>query len=220
LIQRFLYSSLIQGLKDFADPNRRLFEKLFDNLYGLTPKEIAGIKEVFRKTPPQVVHNMSPVNTALPAYVVSVGSEAQVGYFLGNDGGYVPALEMYDPTLGQGDVFSSRFMHNYTVHCYAKNLDVAQYMYEVAKAILFLQVPNLSVLNCIKVAMAGQDVAVSPEYAPDYVFCRVLEFKCEREFRFSSEDIGTKFQVIGASIQGGSPTYDPGDNASIVPTKD
>ena len=219
MIQRFLFNALNSGLKDFADPKRQLFEKLFDKLYGFTPKEIAGIKDVFRKTPPQVVHNMSPVNTALPAYVVSIGNEAQVGYFLGNDGGYVPPLEMYDPTLGTGDVFSSRWMHNYTVHCYAKNIDVAQYMYEVAKAILFLQVPHLSVLNCIKVAMAGQDVAVAPEYAPDYVFCRVLEFKCEREFRFSSQDPDAKDQIIGALVQGGSPTYDPGSNASIT-TKD
>lgn len=200
MIERYLYNALKAGL-DMFSTRPAMFDALFSQLYGLGPKEVAVIRNNFAKRPPKILHEFTPESATVPCLVIDVNAESQAQTMLANSAGYVPTVEGNAPA----PVFTNMWRHQYGIKCIAQQKDSAEYLYEMAKCSLCLQVLYLVKNNLDQIQLAGS--AVQEIYSPpDRVFMRELSFSCIREFRFFSPlDQPLIFEVNGLFVSDDRP---------------
>ena len=200
MIERYLYNALKAGLDMFSS-RPSMFDALFSQLYGLGPKEVAAIRASFAKRPPKILHDFSPESAVVPCYVIDVNTESQAQTMLANSAGAVPDLGGGTPA----PVFTNFWRHQYGIKCIAQQKDSAEYLYEMAKCSLCLQLLYLVKNNLDQIQMSGSQVQeiYSP---PDRVFMRELSFSCIREFRFyAPENEPRLFSVDGLFVSDDRP---------------
>lgn len=211
MIHRLLYAALGNGLQRFIQ-NPALFDQLFEQLGVLDPAEVARVKKVFTDRMPPLEHAYSPSPADYPIFVVATGSESQAQTVLGNEAGmFSSALPSNQP------IFSSIWQHSHSIMCYAAQPDFVQYMYEMAKCAIYLNLDFLQRHNCMQVQLGGSEVTVE-DRAPERPFVRTLSFSCAREFRIFDPQAQTQiYQVDGLFVAGGSNSSNGGVTSNIRP---
>lgn len=211
MIQRFLFAALRQGIEAItADPV--LLEAIFEN-YELAEEEVASIKELWAREPPNVRHNFARPEDTFPLWALVLADEREVTTILGDDAGIVE--EEDDPLFG-ADVKSSFWSHHYEILIYTKHVDATLYWYEVAKSILLeAQLHNFGIYDLM---LSGADVMPDPKYIPTHLFVRRLAVKANREFRriIHASRIGKAFKVRGIHVDKSGSLTDPGAVKTLV----
>lgn len=211
MIHRLLYAALGTGLQKFiADPD--LFEQLFAQLGVLDEAEVQRIKQIFVARMPPIEHAYSPQPADYPCYVIAAGSESQAQTVLGNSAGQFSTL-----APSNQPIFSTIWRHEHTIMCYGAQPDFVQYMYEMAKCAIYLNLEFLQRHNCMEIQMSGTEINVE-DRAPERPFVRSLSFSCAREFRIDeTAKTARLFAVDGLFVAGGSSRSNGGVTSQIRP---
>jgi hypothetical protein len=212
LIHRFLYSALQKGLALFeAKPS--MYQSLFGELYGLVPSEVEAVRKRFAQNFPRIEHAYSPEAATMPCYSIVMGSEQQNNFMLANSAGVLPGFSGPAAPL-----FTTIWRHQYSILCYAQQPDLVEYMYELAKCCISLQLRYLISLNCNEVQLSGSEMTLD-EKPPERLFYRSLGFSCSREFRFfASDDVTRLFKVDGLFVNDNKTAANGGVTALIKAT--
>jgi hypothetical protein len=133
--------------------------------------------------------------------------------FLGDDVGMVgDELEDEDEITDEdygAEITGSIWTATFQLLCYAEgNSDVALYMYELVKDIMFAAIPYLKSVGLQKLGISGGDLLLDPQYAPSHLFARRVTFRCRYEFTHAdrSSKFGKAFAVGGLHLPAdGSP---------------
>jgi hypothetical protein len=213
MIERYIYTALQASFELFAK-RPTMFDSLFGQLYELGPREVTAIKAAFAKKFPVLEHAYSPDAAQMPCYTLVNGSESQAQSMLANTAGVMAPLNSSQPQA----LFSNIWSHQYTLLCYAQNKDLAHYMYEVAKASLYLQIEYLLRHNIYELQLTGQPMTLD-EREPDRMFYRALGITCSREFRFFADNAEPRlFKVDGLFVHDNRDAEKGGVSATIQTT--
>ena len=214
--QRFLYTTLKNGL-DAIQADLSLLEIVFDQ-FNFSVTEIAGIKELFQKTPPTVKHQYARSDDTFPLYSIVLGGESESDLFIGNDAGTI--LDEDDEDY-QADVKSSLWEHTFQILCYSGHPDATGYFYEVAKSIFILA--DLSEGDLFQTHFSGMDLSPDPRYIPEHLFARMFTIKAKSEFVRVDRDsrLGKAYRVGGIHVdKSGSPSDVGAVNTRVTVTTD
>jgi hypothetical protein len=216
MIQRFLYTALVDGIAKFtADPT--LFDHLFldEEGYGLSETEVDAIKQLWDEKPPNVNHGYAPRELEMPSWNIILSNENESATWLNNDVGQVDTIG--DDDFGV-DIKGSQWTHRYDLLIYSEHPDATQYYYEVAKSILLVSNDYFVEKALYDIDISGADLAPDRRYLPEHLFARRITFSCNRVFERLDRDsrFQKAFRVSGIHIdRSGSPS-DVGDVKTLV----
>lgn len=213
MIERYVYTALDAGLGLFKK-RPVMFDQLFGRLYSLSTREVDAIRTRFAAGFPRLEHAYSPTAATMPCYTIMVGSESQEQTMLSNSAG----MSSQALVGTRQPLFTNIWRHQITILCYALQKDMAEYMYEVAKCVLYLQTDYFIGNNMNELQLSGGDISLD-EREPDRMFYRALNLSFMREFRFFPDDITPRlFAVDGLFVDDGDGGHKGGVNARITTT--
>ncbi len=181
MIERYLFRALQSGLQLFQE-TPGLYTSLFGQLFGLSEREVDSIRQGMKRQPPKILHAYAPEAASAPCYVIEVNTENQVQSMLANTAGMVTPA---GGSAGAQPLFTNLWRHQYSIKCVAQQRDKVEYLYEMAKCSICLQLLYLVRNNLDQVQLSGgplRDLMIEPER----LYVRELTFSCVREFRFYS----------------------------------
>lgn len=215
MIQRFLYTALTNGLAAIA-AKPELLDDLFSDQLGLSAGEVVAIKTYFVAHAPAVRHGYARSDFPMPVYAITLQSEGEKDLMIGDDGGVVDPE--FDAELGNNDIRSALWHHNYGILCYSQHPDATTYMYEVAKSIILASGPYFVAQGIWGIRVSGADLRPDPKYLPEHLFARVLTFECEREFQVidRTSRLTKAFAITGVHVDNSGQPSD-GINHNVTP---
>ncbi|UCF48575.1 MAG: hypothetical protein JSU89_15650 [Myxococcales bacterium] len=216
MIQRVLYNILTEGMS-LINAQPEILEDLFQENYSLTRSEVDEIKQFFREQTPGVIHGWARSDSTFPLYSIVLINEQETESVLADDAGQIEDED--DPDFA-AECYTAIWEHRYDVMCFCEHSDAVQYMYEVAKSLMFAAEDYFLQEGLFERHLSGSDVAPDPRYVPEHLFLRRLTFSAQREFMRTDKrsKLYKAFQVRGIHVdRSGSPS-DVGDVDTLITT--
>jgi hypothetical protein len=214
IIGRMISLALKAGLAAIArDPT--VLDALFKDEELLDATELAALKAFLAASPPTVIRGYARGDSPFPLYSITLGSEGEKANFIGDQGEMDSEPES---DLFGADAQAALWQHSFNVYCMCEHPDGTEYIYELAKQILFVNANNYFANNGIHgISISGMDLAPDGRYVPEHLFVRLLSFKCDREFNIIRPRKGGKaFRVSGMHVdKEGSPS-DVGEVKTLI----
>lgn len=216
MIQRLLYRVLSDGM-ELVNAQPEILEDLFQENYSLSRAEVDEIKRFFREQTPNVIHGWARSDSEFPLYSIVLVREQETESVLADDAGQVE--DETDPDY-QADCYTAIWEHVYDIMCFCEHPDAVQYMYELAKSLMFAAEDYFIEEGLFERHLQGGDVAPDPRYVPEHLFLRRMTFSAQREFLRTDKrsKLYKAFQVRGLHVdRSGSPS-DVGDVETLITT--
>lgn len=209
MIQRYLYTAIQTGINAVAaDPE--ILDNLFQEQYDLSDTEMAAIKTSFVDDPVTVSHGYARTSDSFPRINIVLSSDSESDPYLGDDAGMVGEDDDDDDDDEEfgSEITGSMWTAAFQFQCYAGHPDIAIYLYELTKDIIFAALPYFKSVGLQKLGISGGDLALDARYVPAHLFARQVTFRCRYEFTHVDRDsrLGKAFAVAGIHIDSsGSP---------------
>jgi hypothetical protein len=216
MIQRFLYDVLTSGMVTINE-QPGILEDLFQENYSLSREEVDGIKEFFQTQTPNVIHGWARSDSTFPLYSIVLVREQEIEAVLADDAGQV---EDETDSDYQSDCYTAIWEHTYDIMCFSENPDSVQYMYEVAKSLMFAAEAYFVQEGLFERHLSGSDVAPDARYVPEHLFLRRMTFSAQREFLRTDRNskLYKAFQLRGLHVDSSGSSSDVGDvETNITP---
>jgi len=178
MIQRILYKALTEGLAYYR-ANPEAFDRLFGENYGLPTTEVDAIKQFFAEHPPKVNHGYARMDQDPPLYAIVLADERETETVLGDEAGMINDDDD-DPDYGS-DQYAVFWEHTYHIMCVAEHPEAAQYVYEVAKAVILAAKPTFLPEGIYGIKVSGSELLPDPRFIPEHWFVRQITLYCQRE---------------------------------------
>jgi hypothetical protein len=221
MIQRHLYTAIQAGITAVGD-DPTILDNLFQDQYSLSDTEMAAIKTSFVDNPVTVSHGYARTSDTFPRIAIVLADDTESDPYMGDDVGMIGEEEDDEDHEDFGaEITGSIWTAAFQLLCYAEHPDVAIYLYELTKDIMFAALPYLKTTGIQKLGISGGDLLLDPRYVPSHLFARQITFRCRYEFRHVDRQskLGKAFAVAGLHIDSsGSPnTVDEiGDVKTLV----
>lgn len=221
MIQRYLYTAIQTGIDAIAaDPT--ILDNLFQKQYSLPDTEMAAIKTSFIDNPVTVSHGYARTSDSFPRIAIILASESDEIY-LSDDVGQIGEGDLDDEDDEEfgANITGSMWTAVFQLLCYAEHPDVALYLYELTKDVMFASSSYFDSVALQKLGMSGGDLGLDARYEPLHLFVRQVTFRCRYEFTHvdRASRLGKAFAVAGIHIDSsGSPgrTDEIGDVKTLV----
>ncbi len=165
LVERLLKSLLETAVTQLAtkpDDALRYFSHFFDTTVGTEERD--QFIRAFAANPPKVVIGYARSGAELPCYAIVMSSEEESDAFL-ND---------YEGSVGDTEYRGAFFEATYAIYVYSNHADMAQVLYQIAKAIVHSGKGLLLHEGALEVHIGGGELAPDENYMPENMFVRVL----------------------------------------------
>lgn len=180
MLERVLQRLLLDGIARLQDDPSRL-DVYFSAQNRLPADEIARLRTVFERTPPQVYQTLARKDVAFPCYVIHLQQEAEhgPGTFLGDFGGYVDAVQaeaLERRDLDGAENFGSVYMKDFQIVTHATHPDIAIALYELSKYFIQRGKGLLTQQGILNTKLSGGDMTPisNEQWGPDFIFRRRL----------------------------------------------
>jgi len=212
MIQRFIYTALVDGFQAFTD-DPTLIDALFMEEWELSETESDSIKEHFAAHPPTIKHGYARMEDDFPIITIVLGGEGEAQTVLGDDLGMV--LDEDDPDY-QADIAGALWQHTYQIMVYTEHPDLTTYYYEMVKRIM-ITTPFIN-NGLFEIKLRGNDLMPDPAYIPAHLFVRQFTFDCQREFHTVDRNsrLSKAFAVRGIHVDKSGSPRDVGGVQTLV----
>lgn len=220
MIQRYLFTILDQALTNVKGKDGpEILTDIFQKTLGLEPEEVASIIKYFAATDIALKQSFARQDDAFPMLSITLANESGETMFLANEGATEDDPE--EPDFAE-DVTSNVWNHTFQIYCYAQHPDVAEYLYQIAKQAISLNLNSfLADKGLWNVTLNGMDLAPDQRYTPEILFLRALAFRCNDEFRLVhvGSRAGKAFKVTGIAVDKSGSSSDVGGVKTLVKVK-
>ena len=164
-----LLRSEVDRLKNDEDELTRFFSHFFDPTAGA--EERARFVTNFMREPPVTVIGYPRASGDFPCFAIILESEEETDPQVMGD--YVGMTLEGEP--GEAAEYEGGFFRNtYGIYIYAQNSDVAVYLYQFAKMVIFGAKQSLQCAGFNELSFSGGELSPQEMYLPDNMYARVL----------------------------------------------
>lgn len=184
MIERAVYAVLRAGFEALAS-QLAFVDRLF---WHLDAAERANIKALLSERVPAVVHGYARRGVDMPLLAISLTNEQEVdpaalGEFLGLED------DDFDESPNDAKQIMTGSVVEITIQTwiYGRTPDEAQYLYQVAWALLKQARDLFLAVQATPGRMSGGDVAPREDLLPDYIYCRMIQASFSGPRAFSQD---------------------------------
>jgi len=140
-----------------------------------TSDERAAVLQFVRENPVKVILADPRDPAELPCYAIQRNDEIEQPQNIGDEIDEKPI-----DTLTAGETTGSDFSSVHTIEAWTTNTDVREFMYKIAKEIMFHNRRNFTELGCVEQSISGRDnQGMATPYIPEYVYVSSVTFSCK-----------------------------------------
>jgi hypothetical protein len=152
----------------------RFFSHFYDPIAGET--ERARFVTNFQRQPPKATIGYPRSTSEFPCFSIILESEEETQNVLAD---YVGQTLDDEDAREAAEYHGAVFSQTYGVYIYAQHPDVAAYLYQFAKLVLFGAKPFLQAAGLIEPHFSGGELSPEEMYLPDNMFARVLRITAQ-----------------------------------------